>query len=96
MKIQGIKSLIFSALVIVAGLLVTGMGCALAQAFPARQITVIVGTAPGDPGDRIARLIQNRMVERFGHAWVVDNRPAASGKIGSQAVARSAPDGPAL
>lgn len=96
MKIQRRKPFICSALAMVAALLVTGMGRALAQAFPAKQINVIVGTAPGDPGDMIARLIQTRMVERFGQSWVVDNRPAASGKIGTQAVARSAPDGHTL
>ncbi len=76
--------------------LVASMGAALAQNFPTRQINVIVGTAPGDPGDMVARLIQNRMVERLGQSWVVDNRAAASGKIGSQAVARSTPDGHTL
>ena len=96
MNFHRIRPLACAALaMVVAQLWATG-GVAQAQIFPSRQINVIVGTAPGDPGDMIARLIQNRMVERFGQPWVVDNRPAASGKIGSQVVARSAPDGHTL
>ena len=90
------KPFVCAALVMLVAPLVNSMGDACAQDFPSKQINVIVGTGPGDPGDMIARLIQNRMVERFGQSWVVDNRPAASGKIGTQAVARSAPDGHTL
>ena len=96
MNFHRVRPLVCAAFsMVVAQLWATG-GVAQAQIFPSRQFNVIVGTAPGDPGDMIARLIQNRMVERFGQPWVVDNRPAASGKIGSQVVARSAPDGHTL
>ena len=96
MNFHRVRPLVCAAFsMVVAQLWATG-GVAQAQNFPSRQFNVIVGTAPGDPGDMIARLIQNRMVERFGQPWVVDNRPAASGKIGSQVVARSAPDGHTL
>ncbi len=69
---------------------------AQAQTFPSRQMNIIVGTAPGDPGDIVARMIQNRMVERLGQPWIVDNRPAASAKAAAQFVARAAPDGHTL
>lgn len=96
MPIRCVKSSVCAAFAMLMAPLISSMGVALAQNFPSKQFNVIVGTAPGDPGDMIARLIQNRMVERFGQSWVVDNRPAASGKIGTQAVARSAPDGHTL
>lgn len=69
---------------------------ARAQSFPSKPIHVIVATAPGDPGDTTARLIQQRMSERLGQQWVVETRPGASGKIASQFVARSDPDGHTL
>lgn len=96
MNFHCVRPLVCAAISMVMAQLLPTTGVAQAQSFPSRQINVIVGTGPGDPGDMIARLIQNRMVERFGQPWVVDNRPAASGKIGSQAVARSAPDGHTL
>ena len=69
---------------------------ATAQTFPSRPINVIVATAPGDPGDIVARLVQNRLAERLGQPWVVETRAGASAKIASQAVARAAPDGHTL
>ncbi len=69
---------------------------ARAQDFPTRPVSVVVGTAPGDPGDVVARLVQNRMQERLGQPWIVETRAGASAKIATQAVARSAPDGHTL
>ncbi len=66
---------------------------ALAQDFPAKPIRVLVGSAPGDPADIIVRLIQNRIVERLGQPWIVEDRPGATGRIASLAVAKSPPDG---
>lgn len=77
-------------------LLATMANAAMAQPFPSRPISVIVGTAPGDPGDIVARLVQNRLSARLGQPWVVETRPGASAKIASQAVARAAPDGHTL
>jgi tripartite-type tricarboxylate transporter receptor subunit TctC len=96
MNFHRITPLVCGGLAMLMAHVLAAGSVAQAQNFPSKQINVIVGTGPGDPGDMIARLIQSRMVERFGQSWVVDNRPAASGKIGSQAVARSAPDGHTL
>lgn len=74
---------------------VTAQFCA-AQDFPSKSVRVIVSTAPGDPGDIIVRLIQNRMSERLGQQWIAEPRPGASGRIATAAVAKSPPDGHTL
>lgn len=92
---QRIRSLALAT--VAAGLTATTAAPeAVAQAFPARPINVIVSTAPGDPGDVLARLVQPHMAERLGQPWVVEIRPGASGTIATQAVARAAPDGHTL
>lgn len=67
-----------------------------AQGFPARAVTIVVPFTPGTGADIIARLLQPGLAERLKQPVVVDNRPGASGAIGSEFVARSAPDGHTL
>jgi tripartite-type tricarboxylate transporter receptor subunit TctC len=66
---------------------------ASAQTFPSRNITLVVGYAPGGTGDFIARLVGNKLGEKFGRTVVVENRAGASGAIAAQFVANAAPDG---
>lgn len=66
---------------------------AWAQTWPAKPIRLIVNLTPGTAGDLIARSIAPRMGEAFGQPVIVENRPGASGNMGVEAVARSAPDG---
>lgn len=67
---------------------------AAAQApYPARPIRIIVPFSTGTGIDVLARIVGAKLADRFGVAVVVDNRPGASGNIGTDAVARSAPDG---
>jgi tripartite-type tricarboxylate transporter receptor subunit TctC len=68
-------------------------GVAAAQAFPARPIRLVVGFPPGGAVDLIARTIGPGMADALGQQVVVDNRPGANGIIGTEAVARAAPDG---
>lgn len=64
-----------------------------AEAFPAKPIHLIAPFAPGGALDLIARGVAVKLSESLGQPVVVENRAGASGAIGSEAVARSAPDG---
>src|SRR3990172_602369 len=67
---------------------------ALAQdAYPARPIRLIIPFAAGGGADVVGRLIAIRLSERLGRQIVVDNRTGAGGVIGTELVARGAPDG---
>jgi len=71
-----------------------GSAPALGQAaYPAHAIKIIVPFTPGTGIDILARTLGQRMGEAWNTPVVVDNRPGASGNIGTEAVARSAPDG---
>ena len=71
---------------------------ALAQsgAYPNRPIRMIVPLPAGGPTDILVRLIATPMQDRLGQPVVVDNRPGASGNIGADLAAKSAPDGHTL
>ena len=66
---------------------------ASAQTYPTRNITVVVGYAPGGTGDFIARIVGNKLAEKFNRTVVVENRAGASGLIAAQFVVNAAPDG---
>ena len=61
--------------------------------YPNKPIRMIVPFAPGGASDFVGRIIQPRMGELLGQQIVVENRPGASGNIGLDAAAKSAPDG---
>jgi tripartite-type tricarboxylate transporter receptor subunit TctC len=66
---------------------------ALAQTYPSRPVRVIVPFAPGGTTDMVARLIAQRLWERLGQQFTVENRPGASTNIATQAVVRAPADG---
>jgi tripartite-type tricarboxylate transporter receptor subunit TctC len=69
---------------------------AWAQSFPSRPVHLIVAYAPGGTGDIVARLISDRLAAALGQSVVVENRPGASGSIGTQSVVSAPPDGHVL
>lgn len=77
-----------------AGLLAPTL--AYAQAFPSRNLTIIVPFAPGASSDGIARIVGERLGEAFGKTVVVENRAGAGGTTGLIGLARSSPDGHTL
>ena len=68
-------------------------GLAAAEAWPARPVRVIVAFAPGSTPDVVARIVSERLSLRIGKPVIVDNKPGAAGNIGTDAVAKAAPDG---
>jgi len=82
-------------------LLAAGAGCAFvmisgalpAQGYPAKAIRVVVPYAPGGATDLTARLVGQKMQEAMKQNVLVDNRPGAGGVIGTDIVAKAAPDG---
>jgi tripartite-type tricarboxylate transporter receptor subunit TctC len=66
---------------------------AAAQGYPSKPITIVVPSAPAGSTDIMARLVGEQVQRAMGQAVIVDNRPGASGNIGTEAVARAAPDG---
>ncbi len=62
-------------------------------AFPNRPVRLIVPVAPGGSSDGMARVLAQRLTEAWGQQVLVDNRPGAGGVIGTQILARAAPDG---
>jgi tripartite-type tricarboxylate transporter receptor subunit TctC len=70
-----------------------GPRAAVAQPYPARDITFIVAFAPGGIADTLARFVAKGVGERLGRTVVVENRGGAGGNIAAAAVARAAPDG---
>ncbi len=61
--------------------------------YPVRPVRMIVPLAPGGGSDAIARLLSVHLTEKFGQSFIVENRPAASGIVGTDAVAKAQPDG---
>jgi tripartite-type tricarboxylate transporter receptor subunit TctC len=66
---------------------------AFAQAWPAKPVRVVVAYPPGGGHDFVARTVSQRLADVLKQSFVVENRPGASGTIGADFVARSAPDG---
>ena len=64
-----------------------------ADAYPAKPVRFVVAFPPGGGTDIIARSIAQKLAERIAQQVVVDNRPGAGGNIGTDIVAKSAPDG---
>jgi len=66
---------------------------ALAQDYPTRPVKMIVPFAAGGPADVYARFLAQRLQGALGQAFVVDDRPGAGSIVGTDAAAKSAPDG---
>src|SRR3954452_5209775 len=64
-----------------------------AQAYPSRPVRIVVGFAAGGATDIQARLMGQWLSDRLGQQFIIENRAGASGNIGTEAVAKAAPDG---
>ena len=80
-------------LLLIAALAGLSSGVALAQSYPAKPIRMIVPYAPGGGVDIVARTVAQELSKRVNQTIVVENRTGAGGNIGSEHVAKAAPDG---
>lgn len=67
--------------------------CTFAQEYPTKPLRIIVPFSPGGVADNSARAIADALGSRLNQQVIIDNRPGASGNIGTQLVAQAAPDG---
>jgi Tripartite tricarboxylate transporter family receptor len=79
-----------------AAVLPTVSGIARAQTYPLRPVRLIVGAPPGGSADITARLIGQRLSERLGQQFIVENRPGAGSNLGTEAAVRAPADGHTL
>src|SRR6516225_708442 len=82
------KRAVFAAMVVLFGTIF-----AAAQDWPTKLVKIVVPFAAGATPDVIARLIADDLLTRLNQAFIVENRPGASGNTGTDAVAKAAPDG---
>ena len=78
---------------LIAALPMTPPAHAQASAYPAKPITIVVGSAPGGSNDVFARAIAKRLQDAWAQSVVVDNKPSGGGVLANSVVARAAPDG---
>ena len=73
--------------------MIFAVAAAQAQTYPGKPVRVIIPWPPGGLTDVAGRLVFARMSEAMGQQFIIDNRPGATGSIGAETVAKSAPDG---
>jgi tripartite-type tricarboxylate transporter receptor subunit TctC len=92
MKPFTIRSMLYGSVIVALTMLVSHV--ALGQAYPTRPIRVVVPSSPGaGVTDIMARLVGQHLSASIGQQIVIDNRPGASGILGSEVVSRAVPDG---
>jgi tripartite-type tricarboxylate transporter receptor subunit TctC len=79
-----------------AFLLALACAAAAAQDWPAKTTRMIVPFGPASTPDMVARLLAERLQEKTGHSFIIENKPGTSGNLGTDAVAKAAPDGATL
>lgn len=92
-RIASVSAALLTAGLCVAPAEVAAQGSADSSTFPLKPVRWIVPFTPGGAADIVSRLIGQKLSETWKHAVVIDNRPGAGGNLGTEIVARAAPDG---
>ncbi|MGH8667181.1 MAG: tripartite tricarboxylate transporter substrate binding protein [Burkholderiales bacterium] len=82
-----------SSVVLALGLVASAGQVVAQERYPGKSVRLIVPFAPGGGADISARTIAQKLTERLGQQFVVDNRPGGGGNLGTEYVAKAAPDG---
>jgi tripartite-type tricarboxylate transporter receptor subunit TctC len=85
--------MLFIRCALVSLLLLFSAAAAAAEAYPTKPVRFVITFPPGGPTDTVVRLIGQRLTDQWGHPMIIDNRGGAGGIVGTDIVARSAPDG---
>ena len=93
MKVLFRIAFVFAAAVAQAPVIAQPTSTGSGQAYPAKAVRMIVGFPAGGTSDIMARLTGQKLSEAWGQTFIIDNRPGAGGNIGTELVAKSAPDG---
>jgi len=80
-------------LAVIGGALALGGGAAWGQPYPNKPIRMVIAFPPGGTSDYVGRVVAAKLSEFLGQPIVIDNKPGATGLIGTQAVQHAAPDG---
>jgi tripartite-type tricarboxylate transporter receptor subunit TctC len=88
-----LRSVLIAAAAVLLAVAGLETGAACAQNYPTRPVRIVVPFPPGGPLDSTARIVADRLTTRLKQAFVVENRPGASGHLGTDAVAKAEPDG---
>ena len=75
------------------GLCLQGLAAEGDKDYPAKPVKIVVNVTAGGAADLVARLLAAKLSESLGQAFIVENRPGATGNIGTELVARAEPDG---
>ena len=90
MRFNARRTLAAAALGLLA---LAGVPAAVAQAYPAKTVKIVVPYPPGGTNDSVARLLAQRLTDKLGQPFIVENKAGASGNLGAEMVARSPADG---
>ncbi|MDB5744194.1 MAG: hypothetical protein JWR68_2509 [Polaromonas sp.] len=83
----------FLAFATLCAMAVVAAPAARAQDYPSKPIRIIVPQPPGGPTDQVARMVGQKLQEKWGQPVIIENRPGAGTNIGTDMVAKSPPDG---
>ncbi len=83
----------FSPILNMVVFLLSGFAVHAAETYPSKPLRVVITFPAGGPTDVIVRLITQRLTDEWGHPVIIDNRGGAGGIVGTEVVARAAPDG---